>query len=58
MYNLYFVLHAVEMGRYFRPCNSNYMLCERLLAALYEGLDVGLLKSVNGKKFGILTVNL
>jgi hypothetical protein len=58
MYNLYFVLHAVEMRRYFRPCNSNYMLCERLLAALYEGLDVGLLKSVNGKKFGILTVNL
>jgi hypothetical protein len=37
MHNFYFVLHAVEMPRYFKPCNSNYMpwLCERLVPALY-----------------------
>jgi hypothetical protein len=38
MYNLYCVSQAVEMNRYFIPCNSNYMLFERLLAALH--LDI------------------
>ena len=36
--NLYFVSEAVKMTRYFKPCNSNYMIFERLLAALH--LDI------------------
>jgi hypothetical protein len=38
MYNLCFVSQAVEMTKYFKPCNSKYMLFERLLSSLH--LDV------------------
>ena len=38
MYNLYFVSEAVKMTGHFKPCNSNYMIFGRLLAAL--NLDI------------------